>query len=397
MVAENPSAPEPSAPIYLDNLATTPVDPRVLEAMLPFFGAQFGNPSSKTHAFGWAAAEAVERARQDAAALIGASAREIVFTSGATEANHLALRGALAARGPGAQVVTCETEHAAVLDCLETVEGVEVVRLGVGPDGRLDPGRLEEALTERTALVSVMAANNEIGAVHPLAAIGEVARRHGVLWHCDAAQAVGKMPLDVQALGVDLLSFSGHKIYGPKGVGALYVRRRGKRVRLRPQTVGGGQEKGLRAGTLNVPGIVGLGEACRLCAEESGAEALELRQLRQRAKEILEGAGDVAFNGGDGGLPGCLSARFDGIDSGELLRALPDVALSAGAACSSGAAAPSHVLRAIGLTPAEALGSVRLGIGRFNTPAQVETGVGRLAAEVRRLRAEPQRENVYTA
>jgi cysteine desulfurase len=390
VVVGSRSAPEAAPAVYLDHLATTPVDPRVLEAMLPYFTEHIGNPNSKTHAYGWAAADAVDRARQQVAALIGAQAREVVFTSGATEANSLAIRGVLdAVQRPDAHVVTCVTEHPAVLECLEALEarGLAVDRVEVGRDGRLDPQRLEAALTERTVLISVMAANNEIGAIHPLEEIGAIARRHQILWHCDAAQAVGKIPIDVERLGVDLLSLSGHKIYGPKGVGALYVRRRGRRVRLSPQLVGGGQERGLRAGTLNVPGIVGLGAACDVFAADGEGEAQKIQGLRRRIKQqIMAGVDDVAVNGGEGGLPGCLSLSFTGIDSGVLLQALPDIALSAGSACASGTGAPSHVLKAIGLSDAAAVGSVRIGIGRFNSPDEIDRAGLRLVEEVGRLR-----------
>lgn len=376
--------------IYLDYLATTPVDPRVLEAMLPFFSQHFGNPSSKTHAFGWTAADAVDRARQQVAGLIGAQAREIIFTSGATEANNLAIKGAvLAPRQRRRRIVTCATEHKAVLDACTALkrDGFETVQVPVDNCGQLDWDRFEAAVDEDTALVSVMAANNEIGTLHALERIGDLVRRRGVIWHCDAAQAAGKVPLDVEALGVDLLSISGHKVYGPKGVGALYVRRRGKRTRLLPQIEGGGQEGGIRGGTLNVPGIVGLGRACQICAAEMEDEASRLIRLREALLRRLDaGLGGVHQNAGGPRLPGCLSLRFEGLDGGQLLNALPDVALSAGAACSSGTGAPSHVLKAIGLSDAEAVATLRIGLGRFTTETEIERAADRLAAEIENTR-----------
>jgi cysteine desulfurase len=373
----------------MDNMATTPVDPRVLADMLPYFDTHFGNAASKTHAFGLAAADAVEKAREEVAGLIGARAQEIVFTAGATEANNLAIKGAFQMAPPGAHIVTCAIEHKAVLECCHTLEqqGVEVTYLPVDRDGQIDLDQLAAAITRRTVLISLMAANNEIGVLQPLAAIGQLARERGVLWHCDAAQAVGKVPLDVEALGIDLLSVSGHKLYAPKGVGFLYVRSRKPRVRLQAQVEGGGQERGLRGGTLNVPGIVGLGRACQLGREEMPAEAARLVQMRRRLCAGLEAAGPLVVNGhAEERLPGNLNVSFPGVDGTELLLGLREIALSSGAACSSRTSVPSHVLRAIGASDDLARASLRFGLGRFNTMAEVEFAIDRTAAQVARLR-----------
>ncbi len=378
-------------PIYMDNMATTPVDPRVLEAMLPYFGPHFGNPSSKTHAFGLAAADAVERARAEVARSIGARPREIVFTAGATEANNLALKGVVATAGPGAHVITSAIEHKAVLDCCRTLEarGAEVTYLPVDTEGQIDVDQLAAAISERTVMVSLMAANNEIGVLQPLAEIGRLTKARGVLWHCDAAQAVAKIELDVEALGIDLLSVSGHKLYAPKGVGFLYVRSRGPRVRLTAQVEGGGQERGLRAGTLNVAGIVALGRACELGCEELPVEAARLLQMRQRLYEgLTTRLGPLVVNGHrEARLPGNLNLSFAGIDGAELLAGLREIALSSGAACSSQEQVPSHVLRAIGLSDDLARASLRFGLGRFNTMDEVEYAIKRVATQVERLRA----------
>ena len=378
-------------PIYMDNMATTPVDPRVLEAMLPYFGPHFGNPSSKTHAFGLAAADAVERARAEVARSIGARPREIVFTAGATEANNLALKGVVETAGPGAHVITSAIEHKAVLDCCRSLEarGAEVTYLPVDTEGQIDVDQLAAAISERTVMVSLMAANNEIGVLQPLAEIGRLTKARGVLWHCDAAQAVAKIELDVEALGIDLLSVSGHKLYAPKGVGFLYVRSRGPRVRLTAQVEGGGQERGLRAGTLNVAGIVALGRACELGCEELPVEAARLLQMRQRLYEgLTTRLGPLVVNGHrEARLPGNLNLSFAGIDGAELLAGLREIALSSGAACSSQEQVPSHVLRAIGLSDDLARASLRFGLGRFNTMDEVEYAIKRVATQVERLRA----------
>lgn len=376
-------------PVYLDYHSTTPVDPRVVEAMTPYFTEQFGNAASKNHAFGWQAKKAVERAREQVAQLIGANPREIVFTSGATESNNLALKGVAGKREAG-RILTCVTEHKAVLDPLERLEadGLEVVRLPVEEDGRLDLDRLAEAVDERTILVSLMAANNEIGVLHPL---GEIRERlpEDVVLHVDAAQAVGRVPVDVQADGIDLLSISGHKLYAPKGVGALFVRRRGRRVELDAQMDGGGHERGLRSGTLNVPGIVALGAACEIAQAEMDDEAHRLSDLRDRLHaRIVDGLDDVRFNGvREPRLPNNLNLAFSGVDGESLLMGLDDLAVSSGSACTSELPQPSHVLRALGLPDRLAAASLRFGLGRWTTQEEIDYAADRVVREVRRLRA----------
>jgi cysteine desulfurase len=378
-------------PIYMDNNATTPVDPRVLEAMLPYFTTDFGNAASKSHAFGWRAEEAVEAARAEVARLVGGEARELVWTSGATESDNLALKGAArfhAARGR--HLVTCKTEHKAVLDSAKALErlGFEVTWLDVEPDGRLDPERVRRALRPDTVLVSVMHANNETGVVHPVAEIARRCREAGVLVHCDAAQSAGKLPVDVEALGVDLLSLSAHKVYGPKGVGALWVRRRPARARLLPEMDGGGHERGLRSGTLNVPGIVGFGKAAELARLEGPAEAERVRALRDRLQAgLLAGLGGVAVNGSlEHRLPGTLNVSFSGVEGEALLLAARDVAVSSGSACTSASLEPSYVLRAMGVSDALAHASLRFGLGRFNTEEEVDHAVRVFVAKVNHLR-----------
>ena len=368
-------------PIYLDHHATTPVDPRVLEAMLPWLGPKFGNAASRSHRFGWEAEKAVELARRRVAALAGASVREIVFTSGATEANNLAIKG-LGAR----HIVTMATEHKAVLDPVRRL-GCAATLLQPRPDGRIDLDALRAAIRPETDLVSVMAANNEIGTVQPVREIGAICRERGVVFNCDAAQAFGKIAIDVEADGIDLLSVSAHKMYGPKGVGALYVRRR--RVRLEAQMDGGGHEFGMRSGTLNVPAIVGFGEACAIAAREMEAEAARLGGLRDRLLATLAARlEDLRVNGTmEHRLPGNLNICFGGVDAESLLMSLPEIALSTGSACSSAAAEPSHVLRAIGLSEEMARAAVRFGVGRFNTEEEIDYTAGRIAEAVRRLRA----------
>ena len=364
-------------PVYLDNLATTPVDPRVVESMLPYFTEHFGNAASKTHGFGWKAAEAVEQSRSQVAALLGAaSPQEIIFTSGGTEANNLALKGVAGHyRSKGTHVVTCATEHKSVLDSCKTLEsrGYRVTYLPVDGCGRVDMDRLRAVVSDQTILISVMAANNEIGTIQPLEEIGSFAKEQGVLWHCDAVQAVGKISLDVQKLGVDLLSLSAHKIYGPKGTGALYVRSRRPRVRLETQMDGGGHERGLRSGTLAVPGIVGLGRACELCQHEVESESQRLASLCQQLYSgIRQQLADIRLNGHlQARLPGALNLSFVGVDGAKLLLALREIALSAGSACAS-SGTPSHVLRAIGLEDDLIFASLRFGLGRFNTAAEID-------------------------
>jgi len=379
-------------PIYLDHHATTPVDPRVLDAMLPYFSERFGNAASRSHRFGWEAEKAVEHARRRIAELAGAEPREIVFTSGATESVNLALKGAMEAyRRRGNHLIAMATEHKAVLDTARRLEraGFAVTVLPCRDDGLLDLECLEAAIRPETVLLSVMHANNEIGTIQPVAAVEEICRRHGVLFHCDAAQSLGKVPVNAAADGIDLLSVSAHKIYGPKGIGALAVRRRGGAVSLAAQMDGGGHEAGFRSGTLNVPAIVGFGEACAIAAAEMKAEAERLAALRGRLLERLRTTVDgIALNGTmERRLPGNLNLRFAGIDAEALLMAMPDIALSTGSACSSASVEPSHVLRALGLSEAEARSSVRIGLGRFNTEEEIDYTAGRIAEAVRKLRA----------
>ncbi len=379
-------------PIYLDHHATTPVDPRVLEAMLPFLGAKFGNAASRSHRFGWEAEKAVELARKRVAGLAGAAPREVVFTSGATESNNLAIKGAMEAyRSHGAYIVTMATEHPAVLDPIRHLEKTGFVAsiLAPGGDGLLDLDRLRAAIRPDTVLVSVMVANNEIGVLQPIREIGAICRQRGALFHCDAAQAFGKIPIDVDQDHIDLMSISAHKMYGPKGVGALYVRRRDPRVDLRPQMDGGGHEFGLRSGTLNVPGIVGLGEACVIAQSEMAEEAARLGALRDLLKLRLESALEgTRINGSlERRLAGNLNMSFAGVDAEALLMSLWDVAVSTGSACSSATAEPSHVLRALGVGEEGARSAVRFGLGRFTTEEEVEYAAGRVIEAVRGLRA----------
>ncbi|MEE8310656.1 MAG: IscS subfamily cysteine desulfurase [Candidatus Binatia bacterium] len=379
--------------VYLDNQATTRLDPRVLAAMMPYLTDVYGNAASRTHAFGWEAEEAVDLARSRIAALIGARPKEIVFTSGATESDNLAIKGvADFYRERGDHIVTVQTEHKAVLDSCRSLErrgDARVTVLRPRSDGRLDLDELAAAITDRTVLVSVMHANNEIGVVQPLAEIGRICRDAGVLFHCDAAQSVGKLPIDVDAMNVDLLSLSGHKMYGPKGAGALFVRARGSRVRLTPLIDGGGHERGLRSGTLNVPGIVGVGAACEIASVEMDAEAARILALRERLRaRFVDELDDVTINGDlDQRLPGNLNISFAFIEGDALLMGLKDVALSSGSACTSASLEPSYVLRAIGVRDSLAHGSVRFGIGRFNTRDEIDFVAGRVVAEVRKLRA----------
>ncbi len=389
-----------STPIYMDNQATTRTDPPVLEAMLPFFTETYGNPASTTHGFGWSAKEAVAKARDSIASALGARAREIVFTSGATESNNLAIRGlAERVRRKGNHVVSVVAEHPSVLDPLEKLgrRGFEITLLPVipAPDpeaGRILPDDIAAAIRDDTLLVSVMLANNEIGTLQPLEEIGRICKQRGVLLHSDATQAVGKVPVDVNRLGVDLLSFSAHKIYGPKGIGALYVRRRGPTVRLEPLLDGGGHEGGLRSGTLNVPGIVGFARALELCQEEMPAEADRLRSLRNRLYQgILAATTGVELNGPalappEWRLPGNLNLSFAGLEGETLLLDVKDLALSSGSACTSAKPEPSHVLRALGIGDQRTRNSLRFGLGRFNTPEEVEYAIQVLSETVPRLR-----------
>jgi cysteine desulfurase len=397
--ADSPSPPEAGgrALIYLDHHATTPVDPRVLEAMAPYWSEDFGNAASRTHRYGWRAEAAVELARERLAAAIGASdPREIVFTSGATESDNLALQGVLRAHeGAGDGLVTATTEHAAVLDTARALErrGARLAVLPVDAEGCVDPSAVAQAIDARTLLVSVGAANGEIGTLQPLAEIGRVCAERDVLFHSDAAQAVGKIPLDVEALGIDLLSFSAHKLYGPKGVGALYVRRRrrsGSRVRVEPLVFGGGHERGLRSGTLPVPLIVGFAAAVELCLAEREAEAARLGALRDRLEaRLAEALPGVERNGpaAERRLPANLNVSFEGVAADALIAQLEDLALSTGSACSSARPEPSHVLAALGLPKERIRGAVRVGLGRGTSEADVERAAERIVTEVRRLRA----------
>jgi cysteine desulfurase len=378
-------------PIYLDYHASTPVDPRALEAMLPYFSEHFGNAASKTHPFGWKADDAVEAGRRQVAALIGASAKEIVFTSGATESNNLALKGvAHAFRSRGNHIVTLTTEHKAVLDSCHHLEdeGFAVTYLGVGRDGLVDLDALRDAITDRTILVSVMAANNEIGVLQPIAAIGAIARERGVLFHTDAVQAIGKVPFDVSKLPVDLASMTAHKTYGPKGVGALYVRRGEVKLELEPLMDGGGHERGLRSGTLNVPGIVGFGKAAEIAKAEMATESPRLAVLRDRLLAALRAeVSDLHVNGSlDARLPHNLNVSFPGVPGESLLLGIDDICVSAGSACSSGSEEPPYVLKALGMDADLARASIRFGLGRYTTEEEIDYTAGKVAAVVRQLR-----------
>jgi cysteine desulfurase len=378
-------------PIYMDNHATTQVDPRVLEAMLPYFTEKFGNAASRNHEFGWKAEEAVEVARGQIARLIHANAREIIFTSGATESNNLAIKGvAEALRAKGNHIITHVAEHRAVLDPCRRLEkyGYQVTFLPVGRDGMIDFEELRRAITPKTILISIMYANNEIGVVQPIAEIGKIAKEKGVLFHVDAVQAAGKIPVDVMKDGVDLLSISAHKIYGPKGVGALYVRRKDPRVTIAEQIDGGGHERGMRSGTLNVPGIVGLGKACEICEKEMAAEGERLRALRDKLKDALAaGLDDVVVNGSmTERLPNNLNMSFGGVEGDALLMGINDVAVSSGSACTSATLEPSHVLKALGVDDDLAHSSIRFGLGRFNTEKEVDYVAARVIETVKRLR-----------
>jgi cysteine desulfurase len=377
--------------VYFDAHATTPCDPAVFEAMRPFFTERFGNAASRQHGYGWAARDAVEQARGEVAALVGAKFRDIVFTSGATESNNLAIKGAaeaLASRGR--HIVTVATEHHAVLDVCAALErhGAEITRLPVAANGLVDPTEVEAALRPDTVLVSVMAANNEIGVLQPIAAIGALARARGIAFHTDASQAAGHLAFDVEAVQADLVSFTAHKLYGPKGAGALYVRRRGPASEIEPLVHGGGHERGLRSGTLNVPAIVGFGAAARLARERMAADSAHLQTLRDRLLAGLrDRLPDLFVNGAMAPrLPHNLNVGFPGVDGGRLLSSLTDIAVSSGAACSSASAEPSHVLLALGRTEAEAKASLRFGLCRGTSEAEVDFVIDRVAGVVTGLR-----------
>ncbi|HEU4385452.1 MAG TPA: IscS subfamily cysteine desulfurase [Anaeromyxobacteraceae bacterium] len=377
-------------PIYMDYHSTTPVDPRVLAAMLPYFSEDFGNAASKSHAFGWKAEEAVEKARAQVAALIGASAKEIVWTSGATESDNLAVKGAARFyQSKGRHLVTTKVEHKAVLDSCHALEreGWEVSFLDVGSDGVLDPEAVRRAIRPDTVLVSVMHANNEVGTVQPVEAIGAITREKGVVFHTDAVQSAGRIPFDVERANADLVSLSAHKIYGPKGVGALYVRRK-PRVRLTPIIDGGGHERGYRSGTLNVPGIVGFGAAAEIARAEMPAEAERLLRLRERLRAGVQAGLDlVTVNGSlEHRLPGNLNLSFAYVEGEALMMAVKDVAVSSGSACTSASLEPSYVLRAMGVSDDLAHSSIRFGLGRFTTEEEVEYAIRLFVEKVKRLR-----------
>jgi cysteine desulfurase len=390
------TSPEPvmslKFPIYMDNHATTPLDPRVLEAMLPYFTQDFGNAASRTHAFGWRAEAAVEDARDTIARLIGAeSGKEIVFTSGATESDNLAIKGvAEYYASKGKHIVTTVIEHKAVLDSCKRLEkeGYEVTYLPVGPSGVVDPNDVAKALTDKTILVSVMLANNEVGTIQPIEEIGKLTRAKGVVFHVDAVQGIGKTPFDVRRMNVDLASLSAHKIYGPKGVGALYVRRSKPRVRLGAQMDGGGHERGNRSGTLNVPGIVGFAKACDILQQEGAEESARLRRLRDRLLQRFTKELDQVIVNGDleHRLPGNLNVSFGFVEGEGLMMAIKDVAVSSGSACTSASLEPSYVLRSMGLDEADAHSSIRFGLGRFNTEEEVDYVAELVIAKVKKLR-----------
>lgn len=379
-------------PVYMDNHATTPVDPRVLEAMLPYFCEKYGNAASRNHSFGWEAEAAVDEAREQIAQLIhGSTPKEIIFTSGATESDNLAIKGvAESYKEKGNHVITCVTEHRAVLDSCKALErqGYRITYLPVDSYGVVDVGRLREAVTEKTILISIMAANNEIGTIQPIKEIGRLAKEKGILFHCDATQGVGKIPMDVEEMGIDLLSMSAHKIYGPKGVGALYVRSKKPRLRLDPIIDGGGHERGMRSGTLNVPGIVGIGKACQIALKELPAEAVRLGGLRERLKNgIFRQLDQVYLNGHPTQrLAGNLNVSFACVEGESLLMGLKEIAVSSGSACTSASLEPSYVLRALGLEEDLAHTAIRFGLGRFNTEEEVDYTSRRVVEEVTRLR-----------
>jgi cysteine desulfurase len=379
-------------PVYLDYQATTPCDPRVVETMLPYFTERFGNAHSVTHSFGWQAEEAVELAREQVAELIGAEAKEITFTSGATEANNLAIKGLAHFYGTRKNhIVTLATEHKCVLEAARRLEreGYQVTVLDVKPDGLIDLDALDAVIGERTLLVSVMGVNNEIGVIQPLAEIGALCRAKGAFFHSDGAQSLGKIALDVEAMSLDLLSLSGHKIYGPKGIGALYVRRK-PRVRLAAEIDGGGQERGLRSGTLPTPLIVGFGEACRIAKLEMEEEGKRLKRLRDRLYQAIAGRLEgVGLNGSaDQRIPGNLNLSFAWVEGDQLLRGLTDVAVSTGSACSAATLEPSYVLRALGLNSELAHASLRIGLGRFTTEEEIDFAIEAIIGAVERQRAQ---------
>jgi cysteine desulfurase len=378
-------------PIYFDNHATTQVDPRVVQAMLPYFTEKFGNAASRNHPFGWAGEEAVENARAQVASLIGATPKEIIFTSGATESDNLMIKGvAEMYREKGNHIITQAIEHKAVLDTCKRLEkdGFEVTYLPVGKDGRVNPEDVRKAITPKTILITIMYANNEIGIINPIQEIGKIAKEHGIFFASDGVQAVGKIPVDVQKDNIDLLAISAHKIYGPKGVGALYVRRRNPRVQLAAIIDGGGHERGMRSGTLNVPGIVGLGAACEIAQKEMADESVRLRKLRDRLKAGLEAKLDEVFINGslEHRLPNNLNMSFAYVEGESLLMGINDIAVSSGSACTSATLEPSYVLKALGVGEDLAHTSIRFGLGRFNTEEEVDYVTDKMVTVVTKLR-----------
>lgn len=378
-------------PIYLDNNATTPMDPRVLEAMMPYFTEHYGNAASRSHSFGWAGEEAVDYAREQVAKLIGADPKEIIFTSGATEADNLAIKGVYEMyASKGNHIITCTTEHKAVLDTCKHIEkiGGQVTYLEVEPDGLVDLAKLEAAITPQTILIAIMWGNNEIGVLQPVREISKIARKHGVLFFTDGTQAVGKVPVDVNADGIDLMAFSGHKMYGPKGVGALYVRRKNPRVKVTAQMDGGGHERGMRSGTLNVPGIVGLGKACELCMNEMAGEAARLSKMRDRLEAGLLQLEEAYVNGSvEHRLPHVANISFKYVEGEGLMMGFnKNIALSSGSACTSASLEPSYVLKALGLGDDLAHSSLRFGLGRFTTDEQIDYTIQAISETVLKLR-----------
>jgi cysteine desulfurase len=378
-------------PVYMDNHATTPMDPRVLEEMLPYFMEKFGNAASRNHSFGWVAEEGVETARERIAKLVGATTKEIIFTSGATESDNLAIKGvAEMYKEKGNHIITAVTEHKAVLDTCKRLEkyGYRVTYLPVQKDGLIDLDELKRAMDAKTILVTIMAANNEIGVLQPVAEIGKLCHERGIIFHTDATQAVGKIPVDVNKLNIDVMSISAHKMYGPKGVGALYVRRKNPRVQISAIIDGGGHERGMRSGTLNVPGIVGLGKACAIASEEMPKEACRLAGLRNRLRDkIMGGLDEVYINGSmEQRLPGNLNISFAYVEGESLLMGINDIAVSSGSACTSATLEPSYVLKALGTGDDLAHSSIRFGLGRFNTETEVDYVADRVVETVTRLR-----------
>ncbi len=379
-------------PVYMDNHATTRVDSRVLDAMLPYFTEKFGNAASRNHSFGWEAEEAVVRSREQIAALIGAKSKEIIFTSGATESDNLAIKGVVEFyKDKGNHIISCVTEHKAVLDscrALERAGKATVTYLPVDKYGMVDPDAVRRAITDKTVLITIMWANNEIGTIHPIAEIGKIAKEKGIVFHTDAVQAIGKVPVDLEKAGVDLASITAHKIYGPKGIGALYVRSKGPRIRISPQMDGGGHERGMRSGTLNVPGIVGLGAACEIAGKEMPDEARRLIQLRSQLQAgLFERLDEIYVNGHPTErLPGNLNVSFAYVEGESLLMGINDIAVSSGSACTSATLEPSYVIRALGIDDELAHSSIRFGLGRFNTLEEVDYVTDRVSKEVKRLR-----------